>query len=47
MSTKQDHLSIEEEAQAFDKDAHAILEVEVVLETGYINEVAQDPYDPL
>jgi hypothetical protein len=43
MFTKQDHLSIdiEEEAQAFDKDAHHTIKVDVVIQAGYIDEVAQ------
>ena len=40
MSTKQDHLSIEEEARAFDKEVHAMKE-EFVVRAGYINPVAQ------
>ena len=40
MSTKQDHLSIEEEAWAFDKEVHAMKE-EFVVGAGYINPVAQ------
>ena len=40
MSTKQGHLSIEEEAHAFDKEAHAIKE-EVIVQARYIDGVAQ------
>ena len=46
MSTRQDHMPIEEETQAFHKEAIATKE-EVLVQAGYINKVAWAPYDLL
>ena len=45
-TTKQDHLSIEEEARDFDEEAHAMKE-EAVVRAVYINQVAQTLEDLL
>ena len=46
MSTKQDHLSIEEYAQAFEKEAHDAIKEEVIVQARYFDMVAQ-PLDDL
>ena len=47
MSTKQDHLSIEEYAQAFDKEAQDAINQEVNVQARYFDMVAQSLDDLL